>query len=512
MHANGDGTTEVNRVPWKPGSRGPRLSSLAPIGVYPGVDLTKGPLTSRSTVFLAARALLLKPALCMILILALAFAHATGQSPGLGLVQGTVKDASGSTVAGAVVTLETASSTGQRTAITDESGSFRFANVTPGNYNITIDALGFAVWTEANVAVGPGDLSPSLSAVLQVATAASTINVTLPPHELAAAQLKTEEKQRVLGVFPDFFVSYVPNAAPLTAAQKFQIGLKTITDPVVLIDTGLGAGIGQWRNNNPEFGQGLEGYGKRYGALYADRVSGILIGHSLMHSIFRQDPRYFYKGTGSFRSRALYAIGMAFVRKGDNGHWQPAYSDVVGGAAAGELSSLYYPRTSRPVRRLGDNILLGFGGRAADNLLHEFVFSRLSTHVPKAVAGFSRLVLPEGTPVPLISVEDWTAKTAQNGEPVTFLLAADLKVDGVVVAPLGSKAWGKADFAGASAGKAIQVSLEDVRLKIGNLDVPLRSTAQRNGGKGLEYHRLENSGRIALTLYVAGNITLPRPR
>ena len=164
------------------------------------------------------------------------------------------------------------------------------------------------------------------------------MNVTLPQHELAAEQLKAEEKQRLLGVFPDFFVSYAPNAAPLTAAQKFQLGWKTITDPVVLIGTGISAGIQQSRNNYPEFGQGMEGYGKRFGAQYADRVSGVIIGHVVMQSIFHQDPRYFYKGTGSVRSRALYAIGTAFVRKGDNGHWQPDYSDVLGGLAASEIS------------------------------------------------------------------------------------------------------------------------------------------------------------------------------
>ncbi len=447
------------------------------------------------------------------LIPGLALAQASGDhAPDAGVVQGTVEDASGSTVAGAVVTLEAAASTGQRTAITDQAGTFRFSSVEPGNYNITIDALGFAVWTAANVAVGSDDNPPSLSAVLQVAAASSSVNVTLPPHELAADQLKAEEKQRVLGLFPDFFVSYVPNAAPLTVAQKFQLGWKTITDPVVLIDTGLGAGFQQWRNKNPEFGQGTEGYAKRYGALYADRVSGIIIGHVVMQSIFRQDPRYFYKGTGSVRSRALYAIGMAFVRKGDNGHWQPDYSDVVGGAAAEELSSLYYPRTSRPVRRLGDSILLEFGSRAADNLLHEFVFSKVSTHVHKVAAGISQRILPEGTPVSLISVEDWSAKTTESGGPVVFMLASDLKVDGVIVAPIGSKAWGKAAFAGASGGNAIHVGLEGVRLKVGDLEVPLRSTARRDGGDVLEYHRLENSGRIAIELYVAGNVTLPPAR
>lgn len=92
-----------------------------------------------------------------------------------------------------------------------------------------------------------------------------------------------------------------------------------------------GAGIQQARNNNPEYGQGVEGYAKRFGANYADRVDGVLIGHVVMQSAFHQDPRYFYKGKGTFASRALYAIGTAFISKGDNGHWQPAYADVLGG-------------------------------------------------------------------------------------------------------------------------------------------------------------------------------------
>ena len=146
-----------------------------------------------------------------------------------------------------------------------------------------------------------------------MAAASSSVNVTLPPHELATRQMKTEEKQRLLGVFPDFLVSYAPNAAPLTAAQKFQLGWKTIIDPVSLLGTGISAGIDEARNSHPEFGQGTEGYAKRFGAQYANQVSHVIIGHVVIHSIFHQDPRYFYKGTGSIRSRALYAIGTAFA-------------------------------------------------------------------------------------------------------------------------------------------------------------------------------------------------------
>lgn len=423
-------------------------------------------------------------------------------------VEGAVKDASGLAVKGAFVTLETVASTTPRTAITDQTGFFRFVAVEPGNYKITIAALGFQAWTAT---VTASENQAPLSAVLQVASASSSVNVTLPIHEVAAEQLKAQEKQRVLGVFPDFFVSYAPDAAPLTAAQKFQLGLKTVIDPVVLISTGFAAGIQQARNNYPEFGQGAEGYAKRYGAQYANRVSGVIIGRVFTQAIFHQDPRYFYKGTGSIRSRALYAIGTAFVRKGDNGHWQPDYSDVLGGMAAHEISTLYYPTTSRPVRRLFDDVLLGFSGRATNNLAHEFLFRKLTTHVPKIAAGLAPRILREGTPVSLISVEDVNLKTAGNGAPIAFMLAADLQVDGVTVAPVGSKAWGHANFTGAD-GKPMQVELDHVSLKAGGMDVPLRRTPLRDGDGKLEYHRLENSRRIAITLYVGEKVTLPPAR
>ena len=230
-----------------------------------------------------------------------------------------------------------------------------------------------------------------------------------------------------------------------------------------------------------------------------------------MQSIFHQDPRYFYKGTGSIRSRALYAIGTAFLAKGDNGNWQFDYSDVLGGMASHELSTLYYPSTSRPVRRLADDVLLGFAGRAEDNLLHEFILRHITTHVPKIAAGLIQRILPDGTPVSLISVEDWTSKTAESGGPVAFMLAKDIQVDGVIVAPIGSKAWGHASFTGGD--KTMQVGLDNVRLKIGDKNVPLRRTPLKDGGAALlEYHRLENSGRISIMLYVAENVSLPPAR
>src|ERR1022692_1240163 len=302
---------ESDSITLKPATHGPRLFRTAPFPMtskYKSLNREQM-TTSRIAVWLSRtanevrrwtfRPMLpcLAPALWMMFIPGLASAQsaeAQGSTPGA--IQGTVKDGSGSAVMGAIVTLEAAASTGQRTAITDQAGSLRFPAVEPGNYKITIAAPGFAIWTTPNVAVAPGDHPPLLSSVLQLAVASSSVNVTLPPHELAAEQLKSEEKQRLLGVLPDFFVSYAPNAAPLTAAQKFQLGWKTIIDPVSLLGTSISAGIQQARNNYPEFGQGTEGYAKRFGAQYANRVSRVIIGRVVMQSIFHP---------GSFRFPAV---------------------------------------------------------------------------------------------------------------------------------------------------------------------------------------------------------------
>ena len=61
---------------------------------------------------------------------------------------------------------------------------------------------------------------------------------------------------------------------------------------------------------------------------YADLVSGTFIGGAILPSLFKQDPRYFYKGTGSRKSRFFYAIANSVICKGDNGRWQPNYSNI----------------------------------------------------------------------------------------------------------------------------------------------------------------------------------------
>jgi hypothetical protein len=209
------------------------------------------------------------------------------------------------------------------------------------------------------------------------------VQVALSQTEVAEEQIQVEEKQRVLGVLPNFYVSYIPDAAPLNSKQKFKLALRTVVDPFTLVFVGGAAGVEQAQNHFAGYGQGAQGYGKRFGAGYADMVAGTFIGGAILPSLFRQDPRYFYKGSGSKPSRFLYAIANAVICKGDNRRWQVNYSNILGSIAAGGISNLYYPKQDRNGAGLTfENGALGIGATAIANLFQEFVIRKLTPKVP----------------------------------------------------------------------------------------------------------------------------------
>ena len=146
--------------------------------------------------------------------------------------------------------------------------------------------------------------------------------------------------------------------------------------------TGAIAGIEQAQNQFSGYGQGAQGYGKRYGAAFADTVTGTFLGGAVLPALLKQDPRYFYKGTGSTRSRILYAIANSVICKGDNGHWQLNYSGILGDLASGGISNLYYPAQDRGAGLVFENEGIGIGATAAANLIQEFIIPKLTPNLP----------------------------------------------------------------------------------------------------------------------------------
>ena len=303
--------------------------------------------------------------------------QATDQQSGGG-ISGTVLDAKGAEVAGARVTLEINGSRTPRTMATDGNGFFQFDTVEPGTFKLTVSSPGFASWVAADLVLLSGQRYEMPPIALEVAPLSTNIEA-VSPHELAEEQMLAEEKQRVLGIFPNFYVTYVWNAAPLSSGQKFRLALRSSIDPVSIGISGVVAGVEQWQNDFSGYGQGAQGYAKRFGASYADGVIGTMLGGAVLPSILHQDPRYFYKGTGSIPSRALYAIGSVVICKGDNGHWQPNYSNVFGNLAAAGISNLYYPSTDRDGAGVTvSNSLIGIASSAIGALFQEFLVKKIS--------------------------------------------------------------------------------------------------------------------------------------
>jgi|HubBroStandDraft_6_1064221.scaffolds.fasta_scaffold05301_3 hypothetical protein len=300
-------------------------------------------------------------------------------------IAGTVVDKDGDVVPNASVVL-TAVGSPSRQLKSAGDGSFIFANVTPGAFELEVKSPGFAAQTESGVLqAGEDYVAPPIQLVV-----ATTIEVEVNgnPAVVAEEQIHVEEKQRVLGVIPNFYVSYVPDAAPLNTRQKFQLGWKSTIDPFSFGIAAFIAGIEQADNQFSGYGQGGQGYAKRFGASYADLVSGTFIGGAILPSIFKQDPRYFYKGTGSRKSRFFYAVASAVICKGDNGRWQPNYSNMLGSLAAGGISNLYYPASDRNgVGLTFENALIGIGGSAASAVVQEFFLRKITPHASDPSSG-----------------------------------------------------------------------------------------------------------------------------
>ena len=298
-----------------------------------------------------------------------------------GSISGTVTDQSGAVVAGARVKLTVDSPSASQEALSDTEGEFSFTHVAPGSFQLTITASGFATQTSSGT-LHSGENYILPSSALAVATTETDVEVGVTRVEVAEDQMKVEEQQRVFGVLPNFYVSYVPNAAPLDAKQKFKLAGRTVVDPFTFVFVAGAAGVEQAQNHFRGYGQGAQGYAKRFGAGYADTVAGTFVGSAILPALLKQDPRYFYKGTGSTPSRLAYAIANSVICKGDNRRWQVNYSNILGNMAAGGISNLYYPAQDRDGAGLTfENAAIGIGASAIANVFQEFVIRKLT---PKA--------------------------------------------------------------------------------------------------------------------------------
>ena len=224
-------------------------------------------------------------------------------------LSGVVTDVDGALVPGATVTLLENFSVKGRSVVADANGHFSFDNVAAGPYVLTIIAKGMQPKTQRGT-LNP-DESVELPPIALGVAASDEVEVSgLTQEEIAEVQMKQEEKQRLAGLVPNFYVSYVWHAAPLTAKQKYKLAARTLIDPATFVIAAGFAGIEQASNEYSGFGPGWEGYGKRYGALLADGAIGGMLGERCSQCCFTRIRGTSTRGRGACGS----GRGMPFRR------------------------------------------------------------------------------------------------------------------------------------------------------------------------------------------------------
>jgi hypothetical protein len=194
-----------------------------------------------------------------------------------------------------------------------------------------------------------------------------------PSPVVAPPPAEIQKSGRIFGVLPNFLTVDDPaEIMPITAKQKFSLAARGNFDPFEFVVMGVLAAESQAANDDAPYGQGASGFGKRYGAAFADQTIGNLLVGGVLPSVLHQDPRYFRLGRGSFWHRSAHAVSRIFVTRGDSGRSEVNFSEILGSGMAAGISNLYKPADDRT---LGNNISTWGTQMAVDtfgNFMKEF--------------------------------------------------------------------------------------------------------------------------------------------
>lgn len=306
--------------------------------------------------------------------------NSTATPAASGTVTGTVVDQDGALAVGAQITLTRAGTSAPQQAVSDDNGQYSFGNVSPGPFQLTVTAPGFhSSVVKGTLHSGETYVVPQVALAIEGAT--TEVKVGLTGDEAAEVEVQEQYKQKVLGFIPNYYASYVPDAAPLPPRLKFQLAWHSVSDPITILGAGMLAGIYQAGDQLSGYGQGAEGYFDRFGAAYGDVFLGTFIDSALFPSLFHQDPRYFYRGTGTIKSRLGYALANAVMCRGDNGKYQVNYSTILGSFATAGISYTYYPAANRGGGLMAESALIRIAEGSLAGVFQEFVVKKLTPHL-----------------------------------------------------------------------------------------------------------------------------------
>ncbi len=185
---------------------------------------------------------------------------------------------------------------------------------------------------------------------------------------------KGTSNDRILWTMPNFLtLENAGDIPPLTAGQKFKVTARGVFDPFEFLLIGFVAGINQASNSNPTYGQGMQGYAKRYGTAYGDNAIENFMASAVFPSVLHQDPRYYQLGHGGFWRRSEHAVGRVLFTRSDSGQKQLNYSELGGALAAAAISTYtYHPQSERGFGNVASVWASQLGWDAVTYMIKEF--------------------------------------------------------------------------------------------------------------------------------------------
>jgi hypothetical protein len=192
------------------------------------------------------------------------------------------------------------------------------------------------------------------------------------PSPPAAVPLNND---RILGVIPNFQTVNDPRKpyVPLRVRDKWILFVKETVDPYTFFSAAAGAGVSQWKNDDPKYGNGFKPYMQRFGAAQADIAAQNFFSDALLASLFHEDPRYFRKGpTSPVLRRVVYSLSRSVITRRDSGRESINCSGILGMGMGIVLSNAYYPPKSVSSGEMESRLLTSMAASALGNLLPEF--------------------------------------------------------------------------------------------------------------------------------------------
>src|SRR5258706_10841542 len=165
-------------------------------------------------------------------------------------------------------------------------------------------------------------------------------------------------------VFPDIATS----EGPLSTGEKFKLFVNDSTSPGTFAAAAFGAGIGQAENSPRGYGQGAEGFGKRFGASMARNASSEFFGTFLLASILREDPRFFPQVEPTLGGSVNYSLTRVVVTRNDDGRNVANWSGLVGPLMSEGLANAYWPEEERTAGKTLERYGLDLAIRAGSNM------------------------------------------------------------------------------------------------------------------------------------------------